>query len=209
MVYPPKFRLTMRFLPLHTKKLSAPLSILLGAVLCMACENDLRDVEKIANIQQEENVNISKDVTVVYSDSSKVKAELTSPELREYPDSIAMYEFQKGVLIRFFDEEGKESQRIRSDYAVQKVNEELIEFRKNVVVNMVDGSIIKTEELFLDQKKSIYYNTVPITFDFKDERGSLQATSFISDTDFKKIDGQNMTGFYIPSSGQQLPSFGN
>ncbi|NGM64632.1 LPS export ABC transporter periplasmic protein LptC [Sphingobacterium sp. SGR-19] len=201
----------MHLFPIHNiyKKLSLAIYMLLGTIVFMACENDLRDVEKIANIQQEENVNVSKDVTVTYSDSAKVKAELTAPELREYPDSIGMYEFQQGVLIRFFDEHGEESQRIRSDYAVQKVKEELIEFRKNVVVNMVDGSIIKTEELFLDQKKNIYYNSVPITFDFKDQRGSLQATSFISDTDFKKIDGQNMTGFYIPSGDQQLPSFGN
>lgn len=191
------------------KKLSLAIYVLLGAILFMACENDLRDVEKIANIQQEENVNISKDVTVIYSDSARVKAELTAPELREYPDSIAMYEFQKGVLIRFFDEQGSESQRIRSEYAVQKINEGLTEFRKNVVVNMADGSIIKTEELYFDEKKNIYYNTVPITFDFKDQRGSLQATSFISDSDFKKIDGQNMTGFFIPSGDQQLPSFGN
>lgn len=183
--------------------------MLLGTILFMACENDLRDVEKIANIQQEENVNVSTDVTVIYSDSASVKAELTSAELREYPDSIGMYEFEKGVLIRFFDEQGNESQRIRSDYAVQKINEGLTEFRKNVVVTMVDGSIIKTQELFFDEKKNIYYNSVPITFDFKDQRGSLQATSFISDADFKKIDGQNMTGFYIPSNDQHFPSFGN
>ncbi|TYR38092.1 LPS export ABC transporter periplasmic protein LptC [Sphingobacterium phlebotomi] len=200
----------MRFHIHHSyKKLSLPLYVLLGTILFMACENDLRDVEKIANIQQEENVNISKDVTVIYSDSAKVKAELTAPELREYPDSIAMYEFQKGVLIRFFDEESQESQRIRSEYAVQKIEEGLTEFRKNVVITMANGSIIKTEELFYDEKKQIYYNTVPITFDMKDGRGSFQATSFISDTDFKKIDGQNMTGFYIPSDTQQFPSFGN
>lgn len=182
---------------------------LVGSILLMACENDLRDVEKIANIQEEENVNISTDVTVIFSDSANVKAELSGPELREYPDSIQMFEFQKGVLIRFFDEEGNESQRIRSDYAVRKVEEELTEFRKNVVVNMADGSVIKSEELFLDEKKDIYYNSVPITFEFKDQRGSLQATSFISDTEFKKIDGQNMTGYYVPSNNQQLPSFGN
>lgn len=182
---------------------------LVALMLSLACENDLRDVEKIANIQQEENVNISTDVTVIYSDSAQVKAELTAPELREYPDSVGMYEFQKGVLIRFFDEGGKETQRIRSEYATQKIDEGITEFRKNVVVNMVDGSVIKTEELFFDEKKNIYYNSVPISFDFKDARGSLQATSFVSDAAFKKIDGQNMTGFYIPSGDQQLPSFGN
>src|SRR5690606_33032360 len=108
-----------------------------------------------------------------YSDSARVKAELTAPELREYPDSIAMYEFQKGVLIRFFDEEGKESQRIRSEYAIQKINEGLTEFRKNVVVNMVDVSIIKTEELYFDEKINIYYNTDSIIFDIKHQRRSL------------------------------------
>lgn len=191
------------------KKLSLVVYMLIGTILFMACENDLRDVEKIANIQEEENVNISKDVTVIFSDSARVKAELTSPELREYSDSIPMFEFQKGVLIRFFDENGQESQRIRSDYAIRKLDEELTEFRKNVVVNMADGSVIKTEELYFDEKKDIYYNTVPITFEFKDQRGNLQATSFISDGQFKKIDGQNMTGFFIPSNDQQFPVFGN
>ncbi|MFD1769496.1 LPS export ABC transporter periplasmic protein LptC [Sphingobacterium suaedae] len=181
--------------------------LLLGAGIFNACENDLKDVEKIANIQQEENVNISKDVTVVYSDSAIVKAELTSPELREYPDSVGIFEFRKGVLIRFFDDTGKESQRIKSDIAKRREKDGLTEFHKNVVVNMADGSVIKTEELFYDEKKQIYYNSVPITFDFKDQRGSLQATSFISDTQFKKIDGQNMTGFYIPTGEQQFPSF--
>lgn len=165
-------------------------------------------MEKIANIQQEENVNVSKDVTVTYSDSAVVKAELTAPELREYPDSIGFYEFKKGTLIRFFDEKGVESQRIKSDYASQKPKEGLTEFRRNVVVTMANGSIIKSEELFFDEKKNIYYNTVPITFDLKDGRGSFQATSFVSDTDFKKIDGQNMTGYYVPSSNQQFPMMG-
>lgn len=193
-----------------TKNTKLSLSILLwiGALSFIGCENDLRDIERIANIQQEENVNISKHVTITYSDSAVVKAELTAPELREYPDSVGIYEFKKGVLIRFFDERGDESQRIKSDYASQKAKEGITEFRKNVVINMSNGSIIKTEELFFDEEKKIYYNTVPITFDLKDGRGSFQATSFVSDTDFKQIDGQNMTGFYVPSGNSQLPSFG-
>jgi len=184
------------------------LILVLGATLFFSCENDLRDVEKVANIQEEENVNISKNVTVTYSDSAVVKAELTSPELREYPDSIGFYEFKKGILIRFFDKDRKESQRIKSDYAIQRNNEGLTEFRKNVVVNMADGSVIKTEELFYDEKKQIYYNTVPITFDMKDGRGAFQATSFTSDLNFNDIKGENMTGFYILNDQQQLPSFG-
>lgn len=183
--------------------------LVFGVFLFLSCENDLKDVEKLINIKQEENVNISKDVTVIYSDSTLVKAKLTSPELREYPDSVGIYEFKKGVLIIMFDALGKESQRIKADQAVQRINEGLTEFRKNVVVNMADGSVIKTEELFYDEKKSIYYNSVPITMEFKDQRGNLQATSFISDLNFENIDGKNMTGFFIPESNSGFPVFGN
>ncbi|MEJ5054933.1 LPS export ABC transporter periplasmic protein LptC [Sphingobacterium sp. MYb382] len=190
------------------KSLPLYMFFMIGAILFLSCENDLREVDRIANIKAEENVNISKHVTVIYSDSARVKAELTSPELREYPDSTGSYEFKKGVVIRFFDELGKESQRVKADYAIQNSNTGLTTFRKNVVVNMSDGSIIKTEELFFDEKKEIYYNTVPITFDFKDQRGSLYALSFTSDSQFKHIEGQNMTGFFIPSGQSQMPAFG-
>ena len=191
------------------KILPQTLALVFGVLFLLSCENDLKDVEKLINIKKEENVNISKDVTVIYSDSAIVKAQLTSPELREYPDSVGIYEFKKGVLIKFYDEKGLETQRIKADEAVQRMNEGITEFRKNVVVNMADGSIINTEELFYDEKKSIYYNSVPITMQFKDQRGNLQATSFISDLNFEKIDGKNMTGYYVPSSNSGLPSFGN
>ena len=191
------------------KILPQTLALVFGVLFLLSCENDLKDVEKLINIKKEENVNISKDVTVIYSDSAIVKAQLTSPELREYPDSVGIYEFKKGVLIKFYDEKGLETQRIKADEAVQRMNEGITEFRKNVVVNMADGSIINTQELFYDEKKSIYYNSVPITMQFKDQRGNLQATSFISDLNFEKIDGKNMTGYYVPSSNSGLPSFGN
>ena len=68
----------------------------LGTLCFMSCENDLKDIDRMANIKVEENVNISKDVTVTYSDSAIVKAQLTAAELREYPDSLGIYEFKKG-----------------------------------------------------------------------------------------------------------------
>lgn len=190
------------------------LTIALGVFLLnTSCENDLREVSKIENIQKEEAVDISKDVKIIMSDSAVVKAQLTGPEMRVYHDTTgnknSNYEFQKGIQIIFYDATGNESQRIRADYGKQRVLDGITEFKKNVVVTMSDGSIIKTEELYYDEKQKMYYNSVPISFEFKDARGNLHATSFTSDTEFKNINGQNMTGFYVPSSSSQLPSFGN
>lgn len=173
-----------------------------------ACVNDMKDIERIANIQEEEAVDISKNVKVIYSDSAHVKAELQAPEMRTYHDTSSNFEFKKGVEIVFFGEDGEESQRIKSDYAIQRQSVGLTEFRHNVVVTMADGSVIKTEELFHDEKEERYYNTVPIVFLFKDDRGNLQASSFTSDLDFKRIDGEYMTGLLIPTEDSQFPSFG-
>jgi hypothetical protein len=186
---------------------------LLGVLLFVSCENDINEVNKIENIEKEEAVDISKDVKVIYSDSAVVKAQLTSPEMRMHHDTSGNkngnYEFKKGLQIIFFDKYGIENQRITADYGLQRAKDNIIELRKNVVITLSNGSIIKTEEFFYDQANKKYYNTVPITFEMKDGRGNFQGSSFTSDSDFNNIKAENMTGFYIPSNSGAFPSFGN
>ncbi|WP_241789288.1 LPS export ABC transporter periplasmic protein LptC [Sphingobacterium rhinopitheci] len=189
------------------------MSFMIGILLFFGCENDINEVNKIENIQKEEAVDISKDVKVIYSDSAIVKAQMTGPEMRIYHDTTqnknSNYEFQKGIQIIFYDKNGIESQRIKSDYGLQRAKEQIIEFKKNVVITMANGSIIRTEEFFYDQANKRYYNSVPITFEMKDGRGNFQGTSFTSDDSFNNIKAENMNGFYVPSSTSMFPSFGN
>lgn len=179
---------------------------LMGIILLGACETDLKEVDRIAAIQAEEPVDISLGVTVIYSDSALVKAQMTAPEMRRYNVEEPYYEFQKGVTIVFYDENSVETQRITSDYAIQKEAEELIEFRGNVVITRADGSIIKTEELIHDQKANTFYNHVPIEAYFKDGQGNFMGTSFTSDASFENIEVQNATGLYFLEDGQ-APAF--
>ncbi|MGK6351783.1 LPS export ABC transporter periplasmic protein LptC [Parapedobacter sp. DT-150] len=178
------------------------LPALLGLSILASCETNLKEVDRIAAIQAEEPVDISQGVTVVYSDSAVVKATMSAPEMRHYLVEKPYYEFPKGVTIIFYDENGVESQRITSDYAIQKEEEELTEFRRNVVITRVDGSVIKTEELIHDQKANTFYNHVPIEAHFKDGRGDFMGSSFHSDGDFEIIEVQKTTGLYLLEDGQ-------
>mgnify|MGYP003939871639 CR=1 FL=1 len=179
-----------------------PLLVFLLAALLVSCETDLKEVDRIAAIQAEEPVDISTGVTVVYSDSALVKAKMTAPEMRHYNVEEPYYEFQKGVTIVFYDENGRETQRITADYAIQKEAQELTEFRRNVVITRADGSVIKTEELIHDQKANTFYNHIPIEAYFKDGRGNFMGSSFHSDGNFENIEVQNSTGLYIFEDGQ-------
>lgn len=180
----------------------------LGLLCFSACENDMRDIDRIASIPEEEAVDISLNVTVTYSDSAKVKAVMTAPEMRVSHDSTDNSEFQKGVEIVFYDEDLKETQRITSNYALLRQSEQLTEFRDNVVITKSDGSVIKTEELFYDEKNQRYYNTVPIIFFFSDERGNQAATSFSADANFVRIDMQSPTGYWITRDNNLFPTSG-
>lgn len=182
--------------------------LMIGLLLLNSCENDMRDVAKIENIEEEEAVDIYHDVRIIYSDSTLVKAEVSGPELRIYHDSTGNYEFAKGIQIILFDETTVETQRINAKYGLQRTQQGITEFRNDVVIKMNDGSIIKTEELFYDENLKEYYNSVPISMDFTDNRGSVYATSFRSDDKFENIRGESMTGFYRPSDNSQIPAFG-
>src|SRR5690606_18419113 len=78
---------TLRTLPLSL--------ILIGALLSFGCEDTAEDIDRLANITPEEAVDISKNVTVIYSDSARVKAQLTAPEMRVYHDSTGAMSSRK------------------------------------------------------------------------------------------------------------------
>lgn len=176
-------------------------------VFCASCEPDLKEVDRIASIQAEEPVDISLGVTVIFSDSAKVKARLVAPEMRNYQAvERPYYEFQKGLTIYFFDEQGVETQRITSDYAIRRELEEIVEFRKNVVITRADGVQIKTEELIHNERENTFYNQSPIAGYSKDGRNTFQGASFSADGDFKNIEVQNTTGvMYL--EGDRKPGF--
>lgn len=189
-------------------KLPLLLLLALGAIFFTACEPDLKEVDRIANLKKEEAVDISRHVNVIYSDSTVVKAEMSAPEMRIKHDSTQVYEFPQGIKIIFYDKDVRETQRITSDYAIQHEAAKTTTFKKNVVVTMADGSIIKTDEIIYDEANESFYNHIPITAYFKDNRGNLQGSSFTSDKDFKKINIQNSTGVMIVKDNSMFPSFG-
>jgi len=182
---------------------------LLLFVFLSSCETDLKEVDRIASIQAEEPIDISRGITVIFSDSTRIKAKMTAPEMRVFNrvegDENAKepyHEFQKGVKIIFYDENGEELQNIVSDYAIRRIDQKLVEFRRNVVITRVDGSVIKTEELIHNEEANTFYNSVPIVGYAKDGYSTFQGDSFTSDGSFKDIIITNSTGVTFLQNNQ-------
>jgi LPS export ABC transporter protein LptC len=112
-----------------------------------SCENDLKDVEKIASHNRGVPVDITYGVTAIYSDSAVVKAKLSTPIFKSYKTKNPYSVMPEGVTIIFYDEKQKESGRITSEMAIRREKEQVVEFRKNVVVTDNQGNTFKSEEL--------------------------------------------------------------
>jgi len=131
-----------------------------------ACENSLDDIKKIASKEEDKPVSTSTNVEVIYSDSAKVKARMTTPLMIEFDDPKNPYrEMPKGIKAVFYEDDMTVKGTITSDYAISKDKENIIDFKRNVVVTNAQGQTFKSEELIDDQANKKFYTYKPVVID--------------------------------------------
>jgi LPS export ABC transporter protein LptC len=145
------------------------LAFIAGLLLFSACENDLKDIQKISAQEVSKPINRTTGLDVIYSDSAKVKFRLTAPLLLQYTDKNYR-EMPKGLKIIGFDTKNamKEESRIVADYGIERQNEKMIELRGNVVATNSKGETFKSDEMIWDQAKKIRYSNKPVQLLFPD-----------------------------------------
>ena len=163
------------------KSFKLPLAFIL-LLAFVSCENDLKEVERISNIQTEDPVDVSYGVKVLYSDSSIVKAQMTTPKMLHFNIDSPYYEFPEGGLLIMYDSTRKETQRVKADYAIQRVNSGITELLKNVVATRADGMTLKSEELIWDENEKKFYSNLPVIIIINNKE--TYGTSFWSNEDF-------------------------
>lgn len=175
--------------------------LLFGVCALFSCENDLKDVEKIAAKKIEIPVDKSTGVEIIYSDSAKVKAKLITPELLHYKTEKPFYEMKKGVTIILFDENHAESSRITSDYAIRREIEKITELKKNVVATNSKGEVFKSEELIWDEAKSQFYSNQMVSI--TSPKGDvLYGSGFTANENFSRYSVRQATGNMTIPKGQ-------
>ncbi len=129
-------------------------------ILWSSCNED--DLKKAAAISASK-VAFTRDrslgVEVIYSDSAKVKAKGFAPVLDKVSpkDGKTYQEMPKGVSVDFYGDLQTKTGSITSEYAIMKETEQLIIFRKNVVV-VTENMTFNTEELTWDQNKKMFFS---------------------------------------------------
>jgi len=161
-------------------------------LLLASCQNDdgIREefVDKVAEIP----VEISKNVELLYSDSAKVKARMTTPLLYQYKKPVKD-EMPEGVKVEFFNAVTLEVESyLTSKKAVRDIEKGEIEVTDSVVVNNSKGETLTTEQLIWDEHKRIIFTDkyVKITTPDKIIEGyGLTADENLNNYQIKKMSG--------------------
>jgi len=101
----------------------------------------------------------AKNVSFLYTDSGKIKVNITSPLLRRFSNVERPYtEFPNGLMVVYFSQYPDTNSRISANYAIQWMNEKKWEAKGIVIARNTKGYVLNTEYMIWDEKKEIIYS---------------------------------------------------
>jgi LPS export ABC transporter protein LptC len=156
-----------------------------------SCNNSFNQVKKIG-MSENEPIGVDFNLNLKYTDSGRVMANLLSTKALDYSNrDFPFHEFVDGVILYVFDENNNKS-TIVSDYAIAYTKTELIDLQDNVVITTHDNQVLKTDQLYYDQKNEWLYTNKSVSF--KTEQDLIHGNGFDSNLKFTNAEVLEVTG---------------
>jgi len=162
-------------------------------LVLLGCKTDLSKVKPPEDIDKLPQLSIT-NFHAFYKMSSNLKAEAFAPVMDKYNIGKNYVEFTQGVDVKFYDEDFNPSTTLFCEYAINYPDEELWKFSGNVEVVSENGGILKTPELFFNQKDEKIYSVKYV--EVTDTTGSVirGKGGFESNYDFTIYEFKNVDG---------------
>lgn len=134
--------------------------LMLAGSICFlaACENDLSRVNTISSKLFEVSVETSREIQITYSDSTKVKAVMTSPLLESYQTEEPYDLMPEGLHVIFYDDSLQVESTLTAKYGRRDLEKKTMEVRDSVVVISADGRKLETERLVWEEEGDRIYS---------------------------------------------------
>lgn len=153
-------------------KLAGPYKIfaalLTGCLFLVACENDLRDIQKMT--EKKTAIEEAYKVETFMSQDGKMKARLTAPYMLRYLADSPYVEFPRSLHVDFYNDTMAMESQVDALYGKYREWEKRVFLRDTVVVmNKLKGDTLRTRELWWDQQTEKFYTDKPVYIHTKDK----------------------------------------
>jgi LPS export ABC transporter protein LptC len=131
-------------------------------IFMASCGNDLKTVNAITHKASGPAMS-AQNIEVLFSDSGRMQAKLTSVLLNKYEGQNPYLEFPKGFKVTMYDSAGSIESTISGNYGKQNENSRVMEAKGNVIVrNELKNQQINTEELTWNENRMLIYSDVKV-----------------------------------------------
>ena len=163
----------------------------LACCLLLSCENNEKMIEDWS--RKKILIDQAKDVESYLSQQGKLKAKLTAPLMLQYETDSQLVEFPNSLHVDFYNDSTRIQSWVDAKHGKYFENLNKVYLWGNVVVINVEGDTLKSDDLWWDQNKRLFYTDNYAEYRTKDKQiypgKGLEATE-----DFKKITFKEPTG---------------
>jgi LPS export ABC transporter protein LptC len=163
-----------------------------AALICFcSCENDMATIHKL-NSRQEAQVEVGNDIEMLYSSDANLRARLIAPQVKHYNTKQSYMEFDKGLVVYFYDDSMKQTSKLTANYGrIDEGSNDMLVRDKVEVIN-VKNETLNTEELFWNNKTRRITSNKFVKIQTADEiiyGDGLDANEDMTNYRIKKISG--------------------
>jgi LPS export ABC transporter protein LptC len=126
-------------------------------VTLSSCENDLDEINRLF-AKDEIDVEIAKEVEILYSDSAVIRVKVVAPVMKRYTEKTdPREEFPNGLKVDFFDMEKNVNSWLTAKSGIRYQQQGKIIVRDSVVWKSKTKEQLETSELIWDEKEERVY----------------------------------------------------
>ncbi len=176
---------------IETNKLK--LFFIISLFFIFSCSNNLEEIKPYQIKSDIPNVSV-KNMHIIYNSSNRLQLEIFAPIANQYQTDNPYMEFIEGVDMYFFDNNFDTTSSLTADYAIYYQKQELWKATGNVVIIGQNGIIMKTEEIYGNQKDEKIYSIKYVEVVDADGtiirgKGGFESNFKFTNYKFKNVDG--------------------
>lgn len=164
------------------------------ALISGACSTNMEEIRAITEEEELPMLTVQ-GLKTVYTTNARPEMQLTTSLLYRYADDKkAYFEFPKGCRINFYDAQAQVHSSLKADSAIYHEKTQNAKASGNVVLTNTNGSILRTQELYLNGKEQKIYSVKPVTITYADGSVIQGDKGFESNTSFTVYRFTDVTG---------------
>ncbi|MCB0408633.1 MAG: LPS export ABC transporter periplasmic protein LptC [Flavobacteriales bacterium] len=158
-----------------------PIIFIIG--ILYSCENDIDEVNAIT-ADANQPIRTGKDVELIYSEKANAKIKVKAPQMKEFAGEKNYMEMPAGIEVFFYDSLQKVTTTLTANYAINRVSENIMEAKNDVIVINEKGEKLNTEHLVWIQDSAKIYSDEFVKITTADE--ILMGDGLEANEDFTK-----------------------